>query len=237
MLSGLTCFVNFLLSWVYVLLFIIAIAPAQEKLEYEIRYGPIVVGSMVLEHLEPVVIDGEWCEHLRAEVTIDQNFSWFFWAEYRFESWCRSKDWLTLRSYKKTLERNYRSEYYISFVHDSAVARYSDGRVFALPDSARDLLTLWYFLRTINWQENKGLTVNAHIDRRNWNLKFCISGRQMVKTRAGDFFCLAVTPITLSPLGTVFLSMDYRHLPVAIRSKIGGLTVTAFLSKINYKYD
>lgn len=211
---------------------ILILAFPGERLEYEIRYGPLVVGDMVLQHLEPKLIAGEQCEHLRADLLINQNLSWFFWAQYRLESWCRSSDWRTLRAYKKTIERNYQGEYYVTFFHDSGFARYSDGQTVRLYPSARDLLTLWYFLREFDWGTKESLKVKAHIDRRNWNISLRCTGRQVVRTRAGDFDCLAITPRTSGPLGTVFLSSNERRVPVAIRTRVGGLTVTAFLRKI-----
>lgn len=204
----------------------------QERLEYDIKYGPVVLGSMVLERLGQESLEGRECEHLRAEVEIDEHLSWLFWARYRFESWCETDNWLTVRSEKRTREKNYCSEMSAIFDQKGKVARYQDGKELVLPDSCRDMLTLWFYLRTIVWGEGKPVVVNSHIDRRNWQVRFITSGKQRVRTRAGDFDCLIVSPTVTGPLGTVFISQDKERLPVVIRTRAGALTVSAYLRKI-----
>ncbi|MGQ9707516.1 MAG: DUF3108 domain-containing protein [bacterium] len=204
----------------------------QERLEYEIKYGPLVLGWMVLERLAPESLNGEECEHLRAEVVIDEHISWLFWARYRFETWCNVRDMVTRRSDKLVREKNYSAEWSAVFDQKWQVARYSDGAELPLPDSARDLLTLWFYLRTVPWACVETIALNSHIDRRNWRVRFIHSGRQKVRTRAGEFDCLIVSPTTKGPLGTVFIEQNERHLPVVIRTRVGGLTVSAYLCNI-----
>lgn len=219
------------------LLVLIALTFSGERLEYDIKYGPLPIGRMVIERLFPDSLSHASYNHLWAEVEIDHHLSWIFWAKYRFESWCRNVDFLTVGSYKKTTERNYRAEVYGVFNHDSGLVRYSDGIVRPLSDSARDLLSLWYYLRTIDWDKKESLSVNAHIDRRNWQLRFRVAGKQMVKTPAGEFLCMVIKPNTDGPLGTVWLSDERARLPVLIRTKVSGLTVTASLRNISLSYE
>jgi len=217
---------------VYFLSLLFAFIVSGERLEYDIKYGPVLIGSMVLEHLAPESLAGERFEHFRAEVEIDQYLSWFFWARYRFESWCRSKDLLTVRSYKKTTEKNYRAEIEGIFDHSCAVVKYSDKTIVPLSDSARDMLSLWYYLRMVDWNKRESLAVNAHIDRRNWQLKLRLTGKQKVKTAAGEFWCLVIKPDANGPLGTILVSDEPHRLPVLIRSRVGGLTIAAILRNI-----
>jgi len=168
-------------------------------------------------------------------VEIDGNLSWLFWARYQFESWCDADDWLTIRSDKWTREKNFRSELSAIFDQEKNRARYTDGWELPLPDSARDMLTLWFYLRTIEWVAGETVVVNSHIDRRNWQVKFIISGKQKVRTKAGDFDCLIVSPTATGPLGTVFISQGSQRLPVIIRTRAGGLTISAYLRNIEKK--
>lgn len=202
------------------------VAP-QERLEYEIKYGPMVLGAMVLEKLPPETLAGVECERLRAKVKLDGAVSFLFWAKYHLESWCDKRNMLTLRSYKRTKEKNYLAEWSASY--ESGKVRYSDGKTYPLADSARDMLTLWFYLRTVNWSEGEKRVFNAHIDRRNWRICFVVTGRQTVRTTGGAFDCLVVSPKTSGPLGAVFISEDERRLPVVIRTRVGGFTISAYL--------
>jgi hypothetical protein len=218
----------------WLLISLIVVLP-QERLEYEIKYGPAVLGGMTLERLSPESLAGEECQHLRAEVEINQSLSWLFWARYRFESWCSVRDMVTRRSEKWVREKNYQAEWSAVFDQQRRVARYTDGTELPLCDSARDLLTLWFYLRTIHWAEGETLVCHSHIDRRNWQVRLRISGRQKVRTPMGEFNCLIVSPTAKGPLGTVFISEDAEHLPVVIRTRAGALTVSAYLRKIKRK--
>ncbi len=216
--------------------FFLMMGVVQERLEYDIKYGPILLGSMVLERLEDEWMAGELCQHLRAEVRIDRNLSWLFWAKYRFESWCRAVDTLTLRSVKITREKNYRGEWTAVFDQENRRVRYwEDKTELPLPDSARDMLTLWHYLRRIDWKSNETLFANAHIDRRNWRIRFVVSGRDRVKTPAGDFWCLIISPDVRGPLGAVYVADDASRFPVVIRTRVAGLTVSAYLRNIKMR--
>jgi hypothetical protein len=203
-----------------------------ERLEYEIKYGPVVLGSMVMEYQPEKRDAGDTLEHLTAQIEIDRALSFVFWANYQLESWCRKDDRVTVRSYKRTREKNYRSEWWAEYFPDHGFVHYSDGYRFPLSDSARDMLSLWFYLRSLQWGRGDSRVVNAHIDRRNWRVCFVVTGTQNVRTPLGDFNCLVISPRTNSPLGAVFLSQDRNRVPVVIRTRIGSFTVSAYLKRI-----
>lgn len=211
---------------------LLVLSTGTERLEYEIKYGPVVLGSMVMEY-QPLDSSGaDSLSHIKAQVEIDRALSLVFWANYQLESWCRKDDKVTVRSYKKTRERNYKAEWWADYFPEQGFVRYSDGVRFPLSDSARDMLSLWFYLRSLRWSEGDSRIVNAHIDRRNWRICFVVNGTQYVKTPLGGFNCLVISPRTQGPLGAVFLSQDKRRLPVVIRTRIGGFTVSAYLKSI-----
>ncbi len=203
-----------------------------ERLEYDIKCGPLVLGSMVLERLPEDTIDSIVCEHLRASVKIDGGLTMLFWANYQMESWCRAQDLVTVRYFKRTREKNYQAEWYADYDHEARVVRYSDGENYLLPDSARDLLALWFYLRDFPWEKVDSVVLNSHIDRQNQRLVFITTGRRMVRTGLGKFEALTISPRTSGPLGTIFLTTDSRRLPVVIRTRIGAITVSAFLARV-----
>lgn len=213
-------------------IFFLVMSIGSERLDYEIKYGPVVLGSMVIEQLPcDSIAEGEY-EHFRADIEIDRALAFVFWARYRLESWCRKTDKVTVRSYKMTREKNFQDEWQAEYFPEAGTVFYSDGLQMRLGDSARDILSLWYYLRTVKWEIGDSLVVNAHIDRRNWQVCFVVTGTQRVKTPAGDFACFVIAPRTPSPLGAVFLSQDRRRVPVVIRTRIGRLTVSAYLKRI-----
>jgi len=141
-----------------------------ERLDYGLRYGPVALGTLVLEALEPETVGTTECLHFRADLELTRSFSWLFWANYRLESWCRVSDMVTLRSYKRTREPNYRAEWTADFDPDRSVVRYSDGETVPVQPDARDLLTTWYYFRTLSMLPGDTVRTALHVDRHNCQL-------------------------------------------------------------------
>jgi hypothetical protein len=208
-----------------------AVVPG-ERLSYDVRCGPIPVGTLTLEALAPDTVDSSACWHLRADLELRRSFSWLFWAEYRLETWCRVSDFVTLRSYKRTREPRYRSAWMAFFEPSAGVVTYSDGSTYALPDSARDMLTLWYSLRDGGFAVGETVRANVHDSRKTYRLQATTTGARQVSVPAGVFDCLVVNPRAGTPLGSVYISDDRERLPVVIRTRFGGLVVSAYLRSV-----
>jgi hypothetical protein len=208
-----------------------------ERLDYGLRYGPIALGTLVLETLEPETVGTDECWHFRAELELTRSFSWLFWASYRLESWCRVSDMVTLRSYKRTREPNYRAEWTADFDLDQRAVCYSDGKTIPVQPDARDLLTTWYYFRTLPMSPGDTVRTALHVDRRNYQLVAVARDAKTVSVPAGVFDCIAVVPSTGGPLGTVYLADDEERIPVSIRTRVGGLVVSAFLRSVSYEEE
>jgi len=204
-----------------------------ERLDYGLRYGPVALGTLVLETLEPETVGTTECWHFRADLELMRSFSWLFWANYRLESWCRTSDMVTLRSYKRTREPNYRAEWSADFDLDHSDVRYSDGETIPVQPDVRDLLTTWYYFRTLPMLTGDTVRTALHVDRHNYQLVAVARAAKTVSTPAGVFDCIAVVPNAGGPLGTVYLSDDRERIPVSIRTRVGGLIVSAFLRSVS----
>jgi hypothetical protein len=211
---------------------LVAVAPG-ERLEYGLRYGPVTVGTLELRTLEPDTVGADECWHFRADLELTRSFSWLFWADYRLESWCRVSDMVTVRSYKRTREPNYRAEWTADFDSGRSLVSYSDGAAVSFEPGARDLLSTWYYFRTLSLQPGDTVRTPLHVDRRNYHLVAVAKAARPVSTPAGRFDCIAVVPSAGGPMGTVYLTDDAERIPVAIRTRVGGLVVSAFLRSIS----
>jgi len=204
-----------------------------ERLEYDVRYGPIAIGSLTLSVLARDTVDGTECYHFRSGLELNPSLSWLFWAKYRMESWPRVSDFLTLRYRKSTWEPRYRTEWTALFDPTAATICYSDSGLRTLPDSSRDMLALWYYFRTLPVCPGETVHVNAHVDRKDYRLNVAVTGARRVRTPAGLFNCRVLSPNAGAPLGMVCLSDDEDRLPVVIRTRFGGASVSAVLRKVS----
>ncbi len=198
----------------------IAVVPG-ERLDYGLRYGPVSIGTLVLETLEPETVGTDECWHFRADLELTRSFSWLFWANYRLETWCRVSDMVTLRSYKRTREPRYRAEWTADFDPGRSVTSYSDGEIVSTESCARDF-------RTLSLAPGDTVRTALHVDRRNYQLDAVARSAKTVRTPAGVFDCIAVVPNAGGPLGTVYLGDGEERIPVSIRTRFGGLVVSAF---------
>jgi hypothetical protein len=211
---------------------VIVVVPG-ERLDYSLRYGPVSIGTLTLAALQPETIGTDECWHFRASMELTRSFSWLFWANYRLETWCRVSDMVTLRSYKRTREPRYRAEWTADYDSDQSLVSYSDGRVFPVDSGARDMLSTWYHFRTLPLAPGDTVRAALHVDRRNYELVSVVRAPKTVSTPAGVFDCIAVVPDAGGPLGTVYLTDDAERIPVSIRTRVGGLVVSAFLRSVS----
>ena len=210
----------------------IAVVPG-ERLDYGLRYGPVSIGTLTLQTLQPETVGTDERWHFRADLELTRSFSWVFWANYRLETWCRVSDMVTLRSYKRTREPHYRAEWTANYDPDQSVVSYSDGKTFSIEPGARDLLSTWYYFRTLPLVPGDTVKTALHVDRRNYQLVAVARAAKTVSTPAGVFDCIAVVPSAGGPLGTVYLTDDAERIPVSIRTRVGGLVVTASLRSMS----
>jgi hypothetical protein len=208
-----------------------------ERLDYGLRYGPVTIGTLVLETLEPETVGTDECWHFRADLELTRSFSWLFWANYRLETWCRVSDMVTLRSYKRTREPRYRAEWTADFDPDRSVVSYSDGETLATDSCVRDLLSTWSFFRTLPLAPGDTVRAALHVDRHNYQLVAVTRDEKTVRTPAGVFDCVVVVPTTGGPLGAVYLSDDEERIPVSIRTRVGSLVVSAFLRSVSHEEE
>lgn len=202
-----------------------------ERLEYDIRYGPVVLGNLDLRVLHSETIAGVECRHMYASLELTGTLGWIFWARYTFESWATSDSLVTLRSHKHTSETNYYGAWTADFDRKAGIARYTDGSEYTVPHTCRDLLTLWYWFRTCSLLPGLKVTADAHVDKKNYRVQATITRQTAVRTPAGTFDCIVLTPTTTGPLGTVFLANRPDRIPVVIRTRIAGLPVSAVLKR------
>ncbi len=214
---------------------VLAFAPG-ERLEYDVRCGPLRLGELTLTTLALDTVSGESCYSFRA--VLEAKLGFLFHATYDIRTWCRTEDMVTMRSAKETRESRYEARWTADYDYEAGRVVYSDGDTFPLPDSARDVLTLWYWFRTLETAVGDTQPVYCHTDRRDYEPEFIATKRTDVAVPVGEFDCLELIPSPGSPLGALYLadmetdSGPANRIPVVIRTDIGGVQVSAVLRSI-----
>lgn len=198
-----------------------------ETLTFSIRYSGIKAGVATMSVADKADCNGETCFRFVSVARSTMPFSLFFEVHDSVESWADCENLISRRYEKRLLEGSYRKNEAVIFDHQERVAIYPNGRRFEIPDSARDVLTALYYVRTIELEVGKSVFVMNHADKKNYPLEFRVLKRETVEVPAGRFDCFVVEPI-LKATGifgqkgklTVWLTADDRKIPVMMKSKI-----------------
>lgn len=206
-----------------------------ERLSFSVRYGMIRAGEASMEVTGIEDAYGHPCFHVTSRAKSNSVFDTIYRVRDVVESWM-DVDYLYSRRFRKTLrEGNYRADQDIEMDQENRLARYQDGRVFEFAHGAMDVLSAFYYVRTLDLKVGQELWLESHADRKNYPLKVLVRGREEISTPAGKFNCLVVEPMLRTPglfkhegKLTIWLTDDERRMPVLMKSKIpvGSISVT-----------
>jgi hypothetical protein len=206
-----------------------------ERLTFSVRYGMIRAGEATMEVVGVEDAFGHPSYHVVSRARSNGVFDTIYRVRDIVESWM-DVDYLFSRRFRKALrEGNYRADQDIEMDQENRLARYQDGRVFEFVHGAMDVLSAFYYVRTLDLKVGQDLMLDSHADRKNYPLKVIVRGRERVSTPAGRFDCLVVEPMLRTPglfkhegKLTIWLTDDDRRMPVLMKSKIpvGSISVT-----------
>ncbi len=208
------------------LLFILCFNPG-ERLEYEAKWSFLTLGTMTLEIIDTVDYDGFHCYHISSLLTSNPRLSFLFTLNDTIEVYTRTDDLLPLYYEEMINEGKYKSRSRLTFNHDSLVVNYDDTLFLELLENSRDLLSFWYYLRTIALEVGDTIPVNIHKSQENHEILCYVVEEKVVKTPLGEFNAVLVTPQTQGKgiFGSgggmdIWYSRDEYRYPVLIKAKI-----------------
>ena len=109
-------------------------------------------------------------------------------------------------------------------------------KVRILPNT-QDILSILYYIRTLEFKEGKILTININERRKNYRVKIKILGKEKITVPAGTFLAWVIEPVSIirtnkekdekKAPGLIYLSADERKLLILMkaRTKLGSASV------------
>jgi hypothetical protein len=200
-----------------------------EKLTFAVQYGNVTAGYATLTINEVLEKSGRPAYHIVAEARTHPFFETFFKVRDRIESYIDT-DYVFSWGYEKHI-REGGHEADASYIYDqrAGMIREPDkGKDQPMPIGAQDVLSCFYFFRTMDMTEGSVQTIQVTADdMKSYDLSVNVLKRETVQTLAGSFDCVKVQPHlqfqgVFQQKGEVFiwLTDDVRRIPVMIRSKI-----------------
>ena len=210
------------------------ILPIGEELHYTVRFGPFRVGTLDLS-IKPIELIGqESTYHFVARIKSNPGWRFLFEIDDQLESYARISDFATKRSYKKISESRYKTEVQADFDYQTNKIYYSDSTEVDLKPGTKDLLSIWFYFRTLSLKPKETLSVQIHADKKYYEVKTIVAGPVKVRTGIGEFNCLVIKPKTQikQDVGIVYISDDSSRIPVMIKKKFSFGHIVAILDKM-----
>jgi hypothetical protein len=210
------------------------ILPIGEELHYTIHFGPFQVGRLDLSSQNIELISQESAYHFVAHIKSNPSWRFLFEIDDWLESYVRIADFATLRSSKKITESKYKKEIQADFDYQTQKIYYSDSTVFDLKPNTKDLLSIWFYFRTLALKPKDSLLVRVHTDKKYYDVKAIVDGPVKVKTGIGELKCLVIKPKTRiqQDIGIVYITDDSKRIPAMIKKKFSFGNIIAVLERI-----
>ncbi len=207
-----------------------------ERLEFSIRWGVIRAGVGTLEVRDSLSLGGRETFRIVHTARSARFFDPFYRVRNRAESFIDSEFLHTVRFERIIREGSYSKDSVIIYDHEYGAA-YEDGERFEISPGVHDVLSAFYYLRTMDLEVGESYEFEVGSDKKIWPLKVEVTGREKIRVPAGEFNALVVEPRLEEDEGIfkqeddvrIWVSDDERKIPLLIRSSIKVGSVSVYL--------
>ena len=224
---------------------------AGETIRYKVHYGVLNAAEATVEtsgNLDRVA--DRPCYKATVSGRTTGSFDFFLHVKDKWQSYIDTASILPLRSSRNIEEGTYRKIEVVDFdqsrdvvnvlqTHQKEPIRYT----FKVPDNVQELVSGFYYLRTLNYEHMKPgevIHMGGFFDESTFNLEVTFKGREVVETKAGPIHVLKLVPKV--PKNRIFrgeesikvyLSDDQNKIPVLFQAEmfVGSVKVDM------YKYE
>jgi hypothetical protein len=198
-----------------------------ERLVFAINYGAVNAGEGVLEITRMEEFQGHRCYRIESTASSNRFFSGFYRVRDKVVSYIDEDELFSRYFMKRLREGSYRKTVEIEFDHVAGVARYQDGREFETVPGVHDVLSAFYFVRTLDLEVGTDVFLSAHSSRETYELRVIVHSREQVSIELGTFDCFLIQPVMLGE-GIfkhegdlmIYLTADERRMPVLVKSQL-----------------
>lgn len=212
-------------------------AYAGQRFEYDLKWGFVLAGHSVLEHIdakgdsparvESSTISADWIttfypvrDYVRAELDDPENF---YPSNYRIQ----------------TVEGTHEKDREVKFSRAEGKAVYIDHlkgkkNKYEIPEQVHDPLSAFFRIKGMPLEVGKSVYINIFDSKKLWLVEVKVHKKERITVPAGTFDTVMIQPLMKSEgifdaKGNIYiwLTDDERRIPVKVRSKIviGSMTV------------
>ena len=201
-----------------------------EHLEYRVHYGFLNAAEATVD-VSPTLykVNERPCYRVNVDGRTVGAFDFVTRVRDTWRSYIDTSAILPQKFYTSLQEDKYRKEENITFNHETNTVKAEERTerdVFAVPDNVHDLISGYYFLRTIDFNRlsnGQVIEIPAFYDDTIINMKVRYRGKDVVKTKQGKINVLKLNPVLPSnklfkeeESIRIFVSDDANKVPVKV---------------------
>ena len=201
-----------------------------EHLEYRVHYGFLNAAEAVVD-VSPSLykVNDRPCYRVNVDARTLGAFDLITRIRDTWRSYIDTSAILPQKFYTNLQENSYRKEENITFNHEANTVKAEERTekdVFKVPDNVHDLISGYYFLRTIDFSKlssGQVIEVPAFYDDTIYNMKVRYRGKDVVKTKHGKINVIKLNPvlpqnklIKEEESIRIFVSDDANKVPVKV---------------------
>jgi hypothetical protein len=198
-----------------------------EKMVFSIDYGVINAGEGTLEIVGIKDYQGHPVYHIQSKTNSNRFFSNIYKVRDKIISYIDTEGLFSRYFYKRLREGDYKKRVEISFDHEAGLARYANGNEYPVTPGVQDVLSAFYYVRTLDLKVGDVYHVPAHSSRRSYDLRVIVHRKEKVEVEAGTWDCFVVEPV-IEGEGlfkhegklTLYMTDDQYRVPVLIKAKV-----------------
>ncbi len=202
---------------------VLAVLPG-EKLTYEVKYGFVKAGTLTLSVFRDT-LKGEEVYHIRLSLESTPSFSKLYDVHDVFDSYVDTAFSHSILYTKKIREGKYRLDIAISYLPDSGLVRYSNGRQYRVDGYVFDPLAAIFFMREKGVREGETLKIPYHVDGITSVATVVPHSHRKVKLKWGRYSVVRVSPDfgrkgLLKEQTTLWITPYRPYIPLLIEARI-----------------
>lgn len=215
-----------------------------EYFQFSIDWNGLNGGHSLMQVQNLTRVDGRRAYRIVMKAESNSFVSKFYKVRDRAESFIDAESLYTRRFVKRLREGGYEKDIDVRFDQDARKARYTDGDVLDVPPGVHDVLSAFYYVRTVPLPTGASLSVPTHDNKKSYEMVVKVHRRERVEVPAGKFDCVVVEPMLKSEgvfksKGSihVWLTDDARRIPVLVKSKIPIGSISVSLTDLRLAFE
>lgn len=215
-----------------------------EYFQFSIEWNGLNGGSSLMQVQNLRSVDGRRAYRIISKTESNSFVSRFYKVRDRAESYIDAESLYTLRFVKHLREGGYKQDTDVRFDQAHRKAVYASGPAEDVPARVHDVLSAFYYVRTLPLAVGSTITIPTHDNRKSYEMEVRVHKKERIEVPAGKFDCILVEPVLKSEgvfksKGSIYVWVtdDDRRIPVLVKSKVPVGSISVSLTDMRMAFE